>query len=106
MCIKHGTNDSGFIEELTGPSLLFNPDNRMTAIITENEKAEQPTLAAFISAQSTDAGGRISVESVEKVNTPFYVERNEVLVRVSTLNGVSWRGRPAFLRSCFRDLCL
>lgn len=52
-------------------------------------------LAKFIAAQATDPDYLSGFASLEKTNTGFNVESNEVLVWFSTLYGASRRVVPA-----------
>lgn len=65
--------DFVFYEEPRGPFALFTPDVCTMAGITDNKKAEIPTPAVFITAQSSDANCRASFTSVRKPSTRFNV---------------------------------
>lgn len=62
--LKTGTTDFQFIEEPEGVFVPFNSEDCVMAGITENDKAEIPTLAESISAQSTNTESCSALESV------------------------------------------
>lgn len=78
-----------FIEGPKGPCVYFIPKICMMASISDNEKADIPTLAEFITAQFTDADCYTASTTVENRNTFFNVNRDGVLVRVFPLDGES-----------------
>lgn len=73
--------------------------------ITDSKNVEIPTLAEFISAQSTDTYCRSAYASIEKPNSGFNVESDGVLFQVSSLDGASQRVVPASLSPHFFHFC-
>lgn len=71
----------------------------------DNEKADIPKLAEFISVQSTDAHCRSTFAFVGRPNKILNADSDEMLVRVFSLNSVSPRITPASLRPRFLQLC-
>lgn len=77
----------------------------MIASIKNSDKAEIPTLAEFISSQSTDAGCRAAFASIRKASTRFNVYSNKVLFEGFPLEGRTQRVVPASLYPRFFHLC-
>lgn len=93
------------MKEPKGHFVPFLSEFCLLAGITDNEKAEIPTLSKFITAQSTDSGCRTASMPVGKPITLFRIDSDGVLVRVFSLGGASQRVVPATLRPRFPHLC-
>lgn len=89
MCANDGNTEPELIEERKGLFVPFIPVVSIMAGIADNYKEKVPTLAEFISVQSSDADFRSTFPSVEKQNTRFNIDSDRKLVRVSPLNGTS-----------------
>lgn len=93
--------DFEFIEEPNGLFAPFTPEVCTMAGVADKEGTETPTLDVFVTAQASDVDYRAACISVGKPNTLFNVSSDEVLVRVSPLDGTLQQAVSASLRPCF-----
>lgn len=80
MCAEHQRTDFEVIEEQRSPSVQSISEVCIMAGITDNDEAEIPTLAALISAQSTNTDCFSAFSSFGKVNNRSTVDSDDVFL--------------------------
>lgn len=81
--------DFEIFEESKGLFVPFIPEVWVISSVADDNKADIPTFAEFISAHSTNADCGSMFVSFKKPNIGLNIDKNGVLVRVSPLHGTS-----------------